>query len=53
MPDFALVALYLRCQSLYVDENPIKAASFPRIMKVVDTLLAGKVGEYVRERREG
>ncbi len=52
MPDLALVAVYLRWQSMYADENPINAASFPRIMEVIDTILAGKVGDYVQERKK-
>ncbi|KAJ7598385.1 hypothetical protein C8J56DRAFT_165521 [Mycena floridula] len=50
LPDLALLSVYLRYRDMYAERNPV--TNFPKIMKVVDTLLAGKLGEYERERRD-
>ncbi|KAJ7598394.1 hypothetical protein C8J56DRAFT_913929 [Mycena floridula] len=52
LPDLALLSLYLRYRDMYAERNPINATNLPKITKLVETLLAGKLGEYERERRD-
>ncbi|KAJ6531447.1 hypothetical protein DFH09DRAFT_1183642 [Mycena vulgaris] len=52
LPDLVLLALYLRYRDIYGETNPFNAAKFPKLMHLIETLLAGKLGEFVRERRD-
>ncbi|KAJ7573675.1 hypothetical protein C8J56DRAFT_1173423 [Mycena floridula] len=51
LPDFALLAQHLAFREMYGDRNPV--LKFPKIKVLVETLLAGKLGEYaVKSRKE-
>ncbi|KAJ7474922.1 hypothetical protein FB451DRAFT_1366937 [Mycena latifolia] len=50
LPDLVLLALYLRYRDTYGETNPFN--KFPKLMQLIETLLAGKLGEFVRERRD-
>ncbi|KAJ7708133.1 hypothetical protein B0H17DRAFT_1031792 [Mycena rosella] len=52
LPDLTLLALYLRYRDIYGETNPVNANKFPKLMRLIETLLAGKLGEFVRERRD-
>ncbi|KAJ7598395.1 hypothetical protein C8J56DRAFT_913931 [Mycena floridula] len=52
LPDLALLAIYLRFRDIYAERNPINATNFPKIAQLVEALLAGKLSEYERERRD-
>ncbi|KAJ7600301.1 hypothetical protein C8J56DRAFT_1073228 [Mycena floridula] len=52
LPDLGLLSQYLVFRDMYGDKNPL--LKFPKIRVLVETLLAGKLGEYaVKSRKEG
>jgi prostaglandin-H2 D-isomerase / glutathione transferase len=51
-PDIAITGLFLRYKDMYGDENPMNAANLPKITALVESLLAGKIGEWAKERRD-
>jgi len=52
LPDLVITALYLRYKDMYGDENPINATNTPKIARLVETILAGKIGTWARLRRD-
>ncbi|KAJ7573117.1 hypothetical protein C8J56DRAFT_1066893 [Mycena floridula] len=51
LPDLALLTLHLIYRVQYSDRNPL--IKFPKIRVLVETLLAGKLGEHAVNREKG
>ncbi|EJD43996.1 hypothetical protein AURDEDRAFT_167047 [Auricularia subglabra TFB-10046 SS5] len=51
--DLKLYSVYLKFADMFGSENPIKSRQYPKLASLIDTLDAGRAGDYARNRRLG
>ncbi|EJD43986.1 hypothetical protein AURDEDRAFT_114492 [Auricularia subglabra TFB-10046 SS5] len=51
--DLKLYSIYLKFDAMYGSNNPIKSGQYPKLANLIETLDAGRAGDYARNRRLG